>query len=316
MKQLESALAQAEPRQASARQDLAHPEQFQIPDSSKDNSSHITTLPSGRERVYLSESSSPSLVFSQTAKNTHQSATADYDAGVNGSAYQLGPNWFFNGMPIFSEVGRQWVSKKTDQDITWAEVCIPMMEPSTLSALPSSFSQEDCDLPNQDATREILKGFFWSSFRLTFPVLDEVLFETTMQTAYEPVDTNRISLTEAAARACVLAALSIAICLNTSHQSTYSIDADVCAAKANSLLLRFTGEISLETLQTILLLVSPNFAVARPCSCRDSSSICELATTSHVQWPLEKCCCLTFNGVSHSLLLAGAHLQAVKPFWA
>lgn len=264
IKQLESALAQNEPRQESTCRDLANSEEPKIPASSKVNPPPNSTIPSGRKRIVLSESSPSSLIFAQPATNTCNSATADNHAGVNVSANQLGPNWFFNGIPIFSEAGRQWVSTRTDQDVAWADFCIPIMDSSPFSAVPPSFSQEICDLPDQDATREILSDFFRSSFRLTFPVLNQVLFETTMETAYETVDRNMSSATQAAARACVFGALSIALRLNAPHQSAPSIDADVCAANANFLLMHLTGDISLETLQTILLLVSPDSTVARP----------------------------------------------------
>lgn len=260
--QLESALVQAEPRHESTRRDLAIPEEPKISASSKVNSPGISTSPSGRERVILSESSPSSSIFAPTATNTCNSAPANYDSGINVSANPLGPNWFFNGMPIFSEAGRQWVSTRTDQDVTWAEFCIPMHS-SSVSTLPPSFSQAECNLPEQDAAREIMSAFFQSSFRLTFPVLDQVLFETTMETAYEPVDRTLTSSTQAAAMACVLGALSIATRLNAPQQSTASIDAEVCSVNANSLLMHLTGDISLETLQAMLLMVSPDSNVAR-----------------------------------------------------
>lgn len=264
IKQLESALAQAEPRRESTCQDLADPENLKIPASSKANPSHVSTISSGRKRSVLSKSSpSSSLISAQTATNSCNSTTADYH-GVNVSASQLGPNWFFNGIPIFSEAGRQWLSTRTDQDVTWAGFCTPIMDSPPLSVLPPSFSQDSCDLPDQDTTREILSGFFRSSFRLTFPVLDQALFETTMETAYGPVDRDVFSSTQAAAKACVLGALSIATRLKTPHQSTRSIDADLCAVKANFLLMYLTGDTSLETLQTILLLVSLGSTVPRP----------------------------------------------------
>ncbi|KAJ6068265.1 uncharacterized protein N7446_005302, partial [Penicillium canescens] len=255
IKQLESALVQANPRQESTCRDLANPEDPKIPASSKVNPSNISTVSSGRERSVLSESSpSSSLVFAQAATNTCNSATADYHTAADVSASQLGPNWFFNGIPIFSEAGCRWVSTRTDQDVTWTDICIPIMDFSPLSALPPSFSQEICDLPDQDATREILSDFFRSSFRLTFPVLNRVLFETTMETAYKPADRNMFSSTQTAARACVFGTLSIATRLKRPHQSARPIDADLCAAKANFLLMYLIGDISLETLQTILLL--------------------------------------------------------------
>ncbi|KAJ5295538.1 hypothetical protein N7508_010359 [Penicillium antarcticum] len=247
IKQLENALVRAGPRKRSTP-DLANPEEPQITASSQVKSRGISTSPSGRERFALSDSSPSSLVFTPPAINTYHYATADHDAGINVSANQLGPNWFFNGMAIFSEEGRQWLSRRTDQDIKWAEFCIPV-DFSSFSAFP-----QECDLPDQDATRETMSVFFRSSFKLTFPVLDEVLFETSMQAAYKPVNPHLISPTQAAARACVLGALSIATRLNATKQSNYSIDADLCSSKADSLLTHLYGDISLDTLQAILLL--------------------------------------------------------------
>jgi hypothetical protein len=178
-----------------------------------------------------------------------------YPREVTVSANQLGPNWFFNGIPISSEAGRQWISTRTGQSATQVEFSIPIKISSPFSALQPSFSQEACELPDKDSTREILDVFFRSSFRLGFPVLDKVLFETTMETAYEPMDRMLFSSTQISARACVLSALSIASRLNASRQIPLSMDADMCAAKAYCLLMHITGDMSLETLQTALILV-------------------------------------------------------------
>jgi hypothetical protein len=158
-------------------------------------------------------------------------------------------------MPISSEAGRQWLSTRTDQEISWAELCIPTMDYSP-SAHSSYFSQEELVLPDQDTTRELMRDFFRSSFRLNFPVLEQVLFEKTMQTAYEPVDSDVVSPAKATARACVLGALSIVARSDASHQNSICIDADACSAGAYSLLMHLTEDISLETLQVVLLLVS------------------------------------------------------------
>ncbi|OQD90571.1 hypothetical protein PENANT_c001G11830 [Penicillium antarcticum] len=104
IKQLENALVRAGPRKRSTP-DLANPEEPQITASSQVKSRGISTSPSGRERFALSDSSPSSLVFTPPAINTYHYATADHDAGINVSANQLGPNWFFNGMAIFSEEG-------------------------------------------------------------------------------------------------------------------------------------------------------------------------------------------------------------------
>jgi hypothetical protein len=161
-----------------------------------------------------------------------------------------------------SEAGRRWVSTRTAQAVTWADFSIPIMQSSTPSALQPSFSPELCELPDKHATREIISAFFRSRFTLRFPVLDEILFETTIETAYGPADGPLSSPRQVSARACVLSALSIASRVNSSRQISRSMDMDLCAAKAHYLLLHIAKDISLSTLQTALVLVSPGSIVA------------------------------------------------------
>lgn len=226
------------------------------PSSSTTNVTRLANVTSCRDWIVPSESSCSPSIFAQKPTHAGDSAAADYHAAVNVSANQLGPNWFFNGVPIFSEEGRHWASTRTGQAITWADFCIPMMDSSPFSALHPSFSQELPEIPDQNATREVLNGYFRSSFRLTFPVLDQVLFDTTMETAYKPVGRIVSSPTQVAARACVLSALSIASRLNAPRQTRFPMDAGECAAKAHFLLMHLIGNISLETLQTGLIFVS------------------------------------------------------------
>lgn len=83
-----------------------------------------------------------------------------------------------------------------------------------------------------------------------------------METAYGPVDGPLSSPIQVSARACVLSALSIAPRFNAPMQISLSMDADLCAAKAHCLLLHIAKDISLSTLQTALVLVSPGCIVA------------------------------------------------------
>ncbi|VUC29554.1 unnamed protein product [Clonostachys rosea] len=93
--------------------------------------------------------------------------------------------------------------------------------------------------------------FFETSFSLLFPVLDKLLFAQTVSLAYQSADDVPSSPAHVLARACVLAALSVASRLDL---RATPIDADICAAKAKSLLQHMNGYESLISLQTILLL--------------------------------------------------------------
>jgi hypothetical protein len=168
----------------------------------------------------------------------------------------MGLNWFFNGIPIFSERGRQWVSSRTGQAVQWSSFRILSASPSPFSGLYPQLSQEELyTLPDKDLVQSILAVFFGSSLRLIFPLLDQVLMEETVETAYEPIHNLPFPPSHVSARACVLAALSVVCRLRGSKYLSNSIEADLCAHKAPCLRQRITSHVSLETLQTALLLV-------------------------------------------------------------
>ena len=254
IQQLEGVLSRDEPTPDSACRDVTNPEES--------TTFGPSTITSGRERIAVSGGSLCSNNLTQTPAYPCDYLAEDYKAKANRSATQWGPNWYFNGIPMCSEAGRRWVSTRTAQTITWADFSIPILESSPPSTLQPSFSPELCELPDKDATREVISAFFRSRFRLRFPVLDEILFETTMETAYGPADGPLSSPIQVSARACVLSALSIASRVNPSRQISRSTDVDLCATKAHYLLLHIAQDISLSTLQTALVLVSPGCIVA------------------------------------------------------
>lgn len=176
-------------------------------------------------------------------------------SGIVTTASQLGPNWFFNGIPISSEAGRQWISSRTDQTITGEEFCIPIRDFCSSSVVSSSSLPERCELPEKEVTQKFLRLFFESSFRLAFPLLDQVLLEATIDTAYEHVDGILSSPTHISARACVLGALSITCRLISPHYDHFGVDANEYAAKAHFLLMQVLEDTSLTTLQTALIVV-------------------------------------------------------------
>lgn len=171
------------------------------------------------------------------------------------TASQLGPNWFFDGISISSETGRQWISSRTDQTVTGDEFRIPVIEFSSCPDIQQLSLLQRCELPEKETTQIVLQSFFRSSFRLFFPVLDQIQFETTINTAYEQVDGILSSPKHISARACVLAAISIT---NRLIRPSYhlEVDANAYAAKAHSLFIHIAGEMSLTNLQTVLILVS------------------------------------------------------------
>ncbi|QKX64026.1 uncharacterized protein TRUGW13939_11199 [Talaromyces rugulosus] len=219
------------------------------------STSHVSTVVSGREGPSHSTSSPFPAASTQTPSGSYDQLARDDPVRASRSACQWGPNWYFNGIPISSEGGREWVSQRTGQAVSWADFSIPIMGYSEASILQQSFSHTLYELPDQHVTREIAAVFFNSSFRLVFPVLDEILFQTTLEAAYEPVEGTLYSSKHISARACVLSMLAVVPRLGLSRQLLPSIDADLCATRAHCLLLCISDDSSLPTLEAAVMLL-------------------------------------------------------------
>jgi hypothetical protein len=251
IEQLEGALAQASPSRERTHWACTTPGETPILSSPGEG---------GRLDIPEGPLENPTSIPAQTPINSYGSPTAEPRTKSTFFANQLGPNWFFNSISISSEAGRQWMSTRTNQAVSLDDFCVPITEPSTsLFHEPVPLS-DLCDLPDECVTRETLSVYFESSFRLAFPVLDQVLLERTIETAYRSVDTTAHSNENLSAKACVLAAIAIASCLDPPRQIPL-MDADTCAAKANFILIRITGNVSLTSLQAIVSLVSSRIQI-------------------------------------------------------
>lgn len=189
---------------------------------------------------------------------------------VHSAAKHLGPHWFFDGVPIFSDEGQRWVSSQAGQQVKWSEFRIPIYRPTSLTVLHLDESGSGLlDLTDESTARRVLEPFMSTHASVVFPFIDPVLFEKTLHAAYETID-DPLSSSPAhiASRACVLAALSLAGRLEKSGSSPSPLDPEVFAVKAQRLLSIVPGYMSLDTLMTVLLLVrQPTY---RSCDLTDS----------------------------------------------
>ena len=233
VKQLEDILARAEP-ELDPCQDVAS--------SETSTTAGPSTVSNHQQLILTSGSPLGSTVSIQEPDSTSEEARAS----VSSSASQWGPNWFFNGIPMSSERGLRWISTRTDQTVTWADFSIPITKPSPSLAPPLSSLPDVLGLPDKDTTVKVMSVFFRSRFRLSFPILDETLFEDTLKSAYDSFNPSLPSATQISARACVSSALSLACCINPSSQIL--IDAKLCAANAHNLFLQIADDIILFTL--------------------------------------------------------------------
>ncbi|OOQ87966.1 hypothetical protein PEBR_15386 [Penicillium brasilianum] len=253
IQELEGALSLGSTPESSG-QASDHPEELATPVRSSIDTTHASNVASGREELTFAGGSLSPITFAQTPASSLSQFAKESPAQIHRSARQWGPNWYFNGIPISSEAGRKWVSQRTGQPVSWADFSIPIVRTWEASTLERPLSPALCELPDKEATREIMTMFFKSSFRLAFPVLDGVLFQTTLETAYEHVEGIPHSTMQLSAKACILSMLAIAPRIDMSRQLSFPIDADLCANKARSLLLPLAEDISLTTLQTAIML--------------------------------------------------------------
>ncbi|KAF3386318.1 hypothetical protein F1880_000258, partial [Penicillium rolfsii] len=231
------------------------PEESTLPVPSNISTSHASTVASGGEAFALGGGSLSPTTFVQTPNSSYDHLSKENSAKTHQSAGQWGPNWYFNGIPMSTEQGREWLSKRTGQPVSWADFIIPIMK-SGASVFQQLCSHGSRGLPDQEVTREIMTAFFKSSFRLAFPVLDEVLFQTTIETAYGPMEDSMYTTIQISAIACVLSILAIVPRLDMPRPISIPVDADICAAKARCLLLQIADDVSVTTLQTAIILVS------------------------------------------------------------
>lgn len=173
----------------------------------------------------------------------------------------FGKNWYHRGMPIFSEKGLEWIASRTGQSITTLRSYLARCRSSrpcwNYSALEAHTPIQDLwELPAASLVKQYFGNLSNVLQRILFPILDRVLFEETINTAHQSFEGMRVSHTHISARACLWAAFAVMAHLNIFEQASSSISSKMCAARAQGLLELVNGPANLDTLQTMLLLVS------------------------------------------------------------
>ncbi|OHW99211.1 fungal specific transcription factor [Colletotrichum incanum] len=248
IQQLEDALAQANARHGIHEQSYSDPTPTASISESNAGTIGSPTIAESASRVFSEHFHSP-LLFSQTPGYTSDLSGFTSKALQPGS--HIGPNWFFRGIHAFSDEGRLWISSKTGQILDWAKLQIFTAKASSLTASYGQVSHELCELPDQNACRECVAIFFQSSLQLTYPVIDPILFEETIDLAYKDIDDVLSSPARLSAQACLFAALSIMAFVPGSASMTHPAS---YARKSHCILNHITPDATLTTLQTVVML--------------------------------------------------------------
>lgn len=163
-------------------------------------------------------------------------------------------------MPFFTQEDEQWIFSRTGEKADFGNLmAVHKNQRALLRTLSHSRIQEATDhvraLPPRGVVQACLDAFNQSAFRLIFPVIDYALFEESIAVTYESTD-KIPSPSHTTSKACVLAFLSMMGLFHGELSFLPPVDWDVCCDMARSLLAHVLDEVSLETLQTALMLVN------------------------------------------------------------
>jgi hypothetical protein len=212
---------------------------------------------SGDSLTSKSPESGLSTDAAQTASSFHISPQANlYATQLNYPASLckfLGQHWYFKGIPIFSDRGREWMLSRSGEKPSLKGFRLFGSQPSVLASTQSS--QQCVELPERQRVEMVLNSYLRSPWRLTYPVLDPVLIQETLALAYTESETTAPSHRQVLAQTCILAILAMTSRLKGLQDLPFFLTGDICANALQNCLPHVVTESTLETLQAVLMLV-------------------------------------------------------------
>lgn len=161
----------------------------------------------------------------------------------------LGHSWYFKGMSVFSPDGEQWLESKTGQPFTFKSLSLLKSQATTKAGRTSD--HEIPNLPKKSETQELAKMYFQSRTYHTDPILDPVLFDRTIQMAY---DSRANRECYKSATACIWALYALMNQQNATNAAAYATTQRF-ERSCLGYLDFITDESSVDHLQTLLILV-------------------------------------------------------------
>lgn len=182
------------------------------------------------------------------------------------AGHDLGHISSSNGIPIFSDNGKELIRSRTGQEAVFPSLLLNgprghdprRLHQSVFSGFRLGAMQHpvvDFSLPDRQVVNEYLHFFRTSFFKLEFPVVDPLLFHETVDIAYQSFEGPEPP-EAVCAKACVFAFLSVISLLGNDRQTTFSpVDGDTFGTKTEYFLPLLLQDVNLTVLQTVLMLV-------------------------------------------------------------
>lgn len=155
----------------------------------------------------------------------------------------MGP---FNGIDLFSDAGRKWIESRTGEKVNLETLELPWANTYRLyteSSIPV--------LPNRLIVESYAEMYCSSLHIPVFPVISKSLFTRTLNLAYGPAHVAG----SASAKSCIYAFLSVVTQFGFDDNMHGAMDCGSYASAAQSFMARITQEMTLDGLQSLIMLV-------------------------------------------------------------
>ncbi|KAK9357276.1 hypothetical protein V1504DRAFT_442903 [Lipomyces starkeyi] len=176
------------------------------------------------------------------------------------AGFKFGEIYSYNGVPFFSPEGNRWVQTRTGQTGALEKLCAfgpPWQNQRNFHTFPGNnqMLQSTIELPDREIVEEYVLGFSSDLLSLVFPLIDPVLFEETIKLAYNSGNTDPVG--HCSAKACIYSFLAFVSIFNL-HSRTRTrppVDTEACVSKALSLLTQVLQETTIDSLQSVVMLL-------------------------------------------------------------
>lgn len=164
-----------------------------------------------------------------------------------------------NSIPLFLPEGQQWIKSRTGETVAMEKLYAfgpPWQNQRNTYMNDTQLPQDSVQLPDRRITEEFARGYSSHILSLVFPTIDKVLFEDTISLAYHQGSFQPTG--HASAKACIYAFLAFASVFNIYGRTgtRLPLESEAYALKAQSLIPQVFQDITTESLQTAIMLVS------------------------------------------------------------
>lgn len=166
----------------------------------------------------------------------------------------------FNGLPLFSSGGRQWIKAQTGEDVD-----LNQYQPSRRISSIRSTTTRTIHLPSESLLLERFEEYKSSVFSQIFPFINPLFFEDTVRAAYR--EQSPLSYSNDSAKACIFAFMAVTAMFFNSTEDDETDHSDHYAYAAYDLIpVFFRDSITIEGLQALLMLVSLTLFTVNSCT--------------------------------------------------